>query len=130
MLPLILTAYLFTPTVRPVRVEENLHLASLKQKLTQPADLIRGRILASFVKKGMREKAVCGILGEPGLSFGTLHTSMETYDRLGVTVVYRLKYFEVAGDEHPHSDWIVTDVIVHPISHCYSWLCPVGPSTP
>jgi hypothetical protein len=116
MLPVLLTGGLIAGLFQPVSFEEEWGQRTPRSALTNVRNLIRGRILASFVKPGMAAEEASAMLGFASSSFGGLRPCFEAYDRLGVDVNYRVNEFQVAGENGTQRRWVVESVRAKPLS--------------
>jgi hypothetical protein len=128
MLSFILSCCLFTTTFQTVVPARDFSTAALKEDAAVLGNVVRGRFLAWFVNKGMQQGELRDILGMPqSICVSNTHES-HVYIRLGVTIVYGHRYFEVAGEEHPQSGLVVRQVIVHSVSNRFPRLCSTRPA--
>lgn len=120
MFSLLFSTCLLTGTGHFVIHPGDFSLATLKKEAAVLGNRVRGRFLALFVKKGMKTSEVWSILGQSKIAFGTNNVQVDVYTHLGVTVIYKVKYFEIAG-EKPEGVWIVSEVSVAPIFSLLPW---------
>src|SRR5262245_15151834 len=112
MLPVLVTGGLF----QPVSLQE------ARQKtptggVEYVRNIIRGRILASFVKPGMNFGEVKAILGTASCCYGTFDSQIHSYRRtLGVAVGYRTEEIQVSGETETEFRSIVESVRIEPLS--------------
>ncbi len=82
-------------------------------KINRYSNLLRGRVLASSIKKGMTRDEVHDILGLT-LKCGTGAGGIWYSEEYGVIVEYRRQHFKVAGEKLEDSRHVVDSV--HPAS--------------
>jgi hypothetical protein len=117
MWPIVLTGCLLSDLICPVSIEEAGRLADQQSSITSFANLLRGRVLACSIKKGMTDREVHDKLGRPtfgGSSCG-LQCWHDVYDCLGVAVDYDAEWYTVAGEKERQFRWIVRSVRVAPL---------------
>ena len=119
MLSFMLSACLFASTSQPVSLAEIVPLADLKEQVTALGDRVRGRFLASFVKKGMTRREVHEILGEPPLSSGFRESLNDWYCHLGVSIDYDQESFVAAGAKKRAARWTVSNVNLLPLTDIF-----------
>lgn len=115
MWPFVLTGCLLSGLFRPVSREESYLLVNQRPANISLANFLRGRLLASFVKKGMTGDEVEKIMGWSSLGGGTLSNQFAFYSPVGVTVWYRLEFFKVAGEEKQDCRYVVRIVQPPPL---------------
>lgn len=130
MFPLVLSAYLFTNTIQPLSLAWDVLPAGLKRELTDLEGLICGRVLASFVEKGMSREEVVSILGTTRLILWSGLARTDVYFDLGVRVTYMEERYKVAGEKEERSELVVTGVKLAPLINFSGWLRWAGPPAP
>lgn len=128
MLSFMLSACLFASPSQSVSLAEIIPLADLKEQVIALGNRVRGRVLASFVKKGMSQEQVVSLLGNCKLRMILGLATTEAYCDLGVSVTYMDERFKVAGREECRS--VVVNVSTAPLIDFPAWLLSIRPQRP